>query len=80
MGQAGVVTLTRPAALNALTHRMVKALTAALHAWQADSSVALVVIKAEGRAFCGRRRHTGRLSRASAAARRSCSSSPTSTG
>ena len=29
-GLAGVVTLTRPAALNALTHRMVKALTAAL--------------------------------------------------
>ena len=50
-GLAGVVTLTRPAALNALTHRMVKALTAALEAWRLDKSVALVVIKAEGRAF-----------------------------
>ena len=51
LGLAGVVTLTRPAALNALTHRMVMALTAALHAWRSDPSVALVVVKAEGRAF-----------------------------
>ena len=38
-------------ALNALTHRMVKALAKALDAWEADDGVALVVIKAEGRAF-----------------------------
>lgn len=52
VGLAGVVTLTRPAALNALTHRMVKALAAALEAWRGDPGVALVVVKAEGRAFC----------------------------
>ena len=50
-GMAGVVTLARPAALNALTHRMVSALAAALEAWRTDPAVAVVVIKAEGRAF-----------------------------
>jgi enoyl-CoA hydratase len=51
LGRAGVVTLTRPAALNAVTHRMVKALTAALVAWRDDPAVSLVLIKGEGRAF-----------------------------
>ncbi len=51
-GLAGIVTLTRPKALNALTHQMVKALSAALHAWEADPGVAVVIVKAEGRAFC----------------------------
>ena len=51
-GAAGVVTLTRPKVLNALTHKMVLALSRALAAWQVDSDVALVVVKAEGRAFC----------------------------
>lgn len=68
-GKAGIVTLTRPNALNALTHRMVKALSAALTAWEADSGVAVVVLKAEGRAFCAggdimdvyRARQEGRL-------------------
>ena len=50
-GMAGVVTLARPAALNALTHRMVRALAAALEAWRTDPAVAVVVIRAEGRAF-----------------------------
>ena len=50
-GRAGIVTLTRPKALNAVTHRMVGALSRALTAWEADHDVALVVIKAEGRAF-----------------------------
>ncbi|WP_395451381.1 enoyl-CoA hydratase/isomerase family protein [Aminobacter sp. UC22_36] len=50
-GAAGVVTLTRPQALNALTHKMVLALSRALDAWQADRDVALVIVKAEGRAF-----------------------------
>ena len=40
MGEAGVVTLTRPDALNALTHRMVKALSRALAAWADDRTVA----------------------------------------
>lgn len=52
LGQAAVVTLTRPDALNALTHNMVKALSRALRAWEKDPAVALVVIKGEGRAFC----------------------------
>ena len=52
IGRAGVVTLARPAALNALTHQMVKALAGALYAWRADDEVAVVIIKAEGRAFC----------------------------
>ncbi|HEY6631778.1 MAG TPA: enoyl-CoA hydratase/isomerase family protein [Rhizobiaceae bacterium] len=51
-GKAGIVTLTRPAALNALTRRMVNALSAALTAWEADRDVAVVILKAEGRAFC----------------------------
>jgi enoyl-CoA hydratase/carnithine racemase len=51
IGLAGVVTLTRPAALNSLTYRMIRALTAALEAWRADTSVALVVVRSKGRAF-----------------------------
>jgi enoyl-CoA hydratase/carnithine racemase len=51
-GLAGIVTLTRPKVLNALTHQMVKALSAALHAWEADPGVGVVIVKAEGRAFC----------------------------
>lgn len=51
IGSAGVVTLTRAKALNALTHGMVKALAAALTDWAKDPDVALVVVKAEGRAF-----------------------------
>lgn len=51
IGKAGVVTLTRPRALNAVTHRMVKALARALQAWEADSGVELVAIRGEGRAF-----------------------------
>ncbi|MEO9337254.1 enoyl-CoA hydratase/isomerase family protein [Mesorhizobium sp. SB112] len=51
IGKAGVVTLTRPKALNALTHTMVKALSKALDAWQNDADVQAVVLRAEGRAF-----------------------------
>jgi enoyl-CoA hydratase/carnithine racemase len=50
-GQAGVVTLNRPKALNAVTHRMVKALSRALDAWQDDQRVRIVLIRGEGRAF-----------------------------
>jgi enoyl-CoA hydratase/carnithine racemase len=52
VGKAGVVTLTRPKALNALTHSMVRALASALDAWESDPAVAIVVVKGEGRAFC----------------------------
>src|SRR5690606_1841703 len=41
-GKAGLVTLTRPKALNAVSHGMVMALTRALEAWEADDSVELV--------------------------------------
>jgi len=52
-GRAGLVTLNRPAALNALTHGMVTALQAQLDAWRDDASVAHVVVVAAGeRAFC----------------------------
>jgi enoyl-CoA hydratase/carnithine racemase len=51
LGKAGVVTLTRPQALNALTHRMIKALDKALNAFEHDAGVDVVVVKAEGRAF-----------------------------
>jgi enoyl-CoA hydratase/carnithine racemase len=51
-GAAGVVTLTRPKALNALTLGMVVAMSKAFAAWEQDDSLSRVVIKAEGRAFC----------------------------
>ena len=50
-GHAGVVTLARPQALNAVTHAMVRALAEQLDAWEADDAVRHVVIRAEGRAF-----------------------------
>ncbi|WP_246249112.1 enoyl-CoA hydratase/isomerase family protein [Chelativorans alearense] len=51
-GHAGIIVLDRPAALNALTHSMVKAIGRALAAWEADEKVRVVLIKGEGRAFC----------------------------
>lgn len=51
-GTAGLVTLNRPQALNAVTHGMVRALTRQLLDWRADSAVTCVVIAAVGnRAF-----------------------------
>lgn len=52
IGKAGVITLTRPKALNALTHKMILALAKAVDAWTDDDGVALVVLRGEGRAFC----------------------------
>lgn len=51
-GRAGLVRLTRPAALNALSHTMVLALRRALVAWENDPGVHCVVVEGEGRAFC----------------------------
>jgi enoyl-CoA hydratase len=49
---AGVITLNRPQALNAVTHDMVLALSAQLKAWAEDASITRVVITAAGgRAF-----------------------------
>lgn len=50
-GRAGLITLCRPQALNALTHNMVHAISKALDAWERDDSVERVIIRAKGRAF-----------------------------
>ena len=51
-GAAGVVTLNRPKALNAVTHAMVRALRAQLDAWADDPAITRVVVTANGeRAF-----------------------------
>jgi enoyl-CoA hydratase len=50
-GRVGLVTLTRPKALNAVTHRMVLALERALETWGEDGGVAALVLTAQGRAF-----------------------------
>lgn len=52
-GRVGRITLTRAAALNALTYEMVLAIEAALEAWRGDDAVALVLLDAAGdKAFC----------------------------
>ena len=52
-GVLGLLTVKRPAALNALNTGMVRALDAALAAWATDDAVAVVAIRGEGpRAFC----------------------------
>lgn len=51
-GTAGVVTLNRPQALNAVTHGMVRALARQLGQWAKDAAITRVVITAAGeRAF-----------------------------
>jgi enoyl-CoA hydratase/carnithine racemase len=44
-GSAGLITLNRPKALNALSLQMVRDLTAALSAWRADPDVLVVAIR-----------------------------------
>ncbi len=52
-GQAGRITLNRPAALNALTWDMLRAIETALDRWRDDPVVTLVIIDGVGeRAFC----------------------------
>jgi enoyl-CoA hydratase/carnithine racemase len=51
-GAAGVVTLNRPQALNAVTHNMVRLLAAKLGEWAKDPAVTRVIVTAAGeRAF-----------------------------
>src|SRR5947208_14743601 len=51
-GAAGVVTLNRPKALNAVTHEMVRAIARQLGMWANDPAVTRVLITAAGeRAF-----------------------------
>ncbi len=47
-----VLTLNRPAKLNALNADLVHALTEALHAVQDDDAISVVVLAGSGRAFC----------------------------
>ena len=52
-GQWGVITLNRPAALNALTHGMVQAFYAHLMKWEAAPHIKAVMVKGAGeKAFC----------------------------
>jgi enoyl-CoA hydratase len=51
-GAAGIVTLNRPKALNAVTHEMIRALARQLRVWEHDATVTRVIIRAAGeRAF-----------------------------
>lgn len=66
-GAAGIVTLDRPKALNAVTHGMVRAMKAQLDAWAADETVTHVVLRsANERAFSvgGDVRHLAEAGRA----------------
>lgn len=47
-GAAGLITLNRPQALNAVSHDMVKAMRAQLDAWADDPAITRVVIRANG--------------------------------
>ncbi|WP_112663590.1 enoyl-CoA hydratase/isomerase family protein [Microvirga flavescens] len=52
-GSAGIVTLNRPAALNALTLGMVREMRKALDAWAGDPAVTRIVVTGAGeKAFC----------------------------
>ncbi|WOC15037.1 enoyl-CoA hydratase/isomerase family protein [Pseudochrobactrum sp. MP213Fo] len=51
-GALGLIRLTRPKALNALTHKMVLAMERALLHWADDDHIKSVLIEGEGRAFC----------------------------
>lgn len=52
-GAIGHILLNRPQALNALTLNMVRAISAALDAWESDAAVKAVVVEGAGdRAFC----------------------------
>lgn len=49
----GIITLSRPKALNALTHSMIQVIYAQLQAWEPDNAIHAVVIRSEGdKAFC----------------------------
>lgn len=52
-GQAGIISLNKPATIHALTLDMVHAMTAALSAWLDDGAVQVVLVDhSEGRGFC----------------------------
>lgn len=52
-GRAGLITLNRPKALNALSHAMVQLIHPQLRAWAADDGIECVILRATGeKAFC----------------------------
>ncbi len=52
-GEAGIITLNRPKALNALSHAMVRLIHPQMLEWAQDDTISRVVLKAAGeRAFC----------------------------
>lgn len=52
-GRAGIITLNRPQAMNALTHEMVALIADALAQWRDHDEVDLIIIQGAGkRAFC----------------------------
>ncbi|ALV29396.1 enoyl-CoA hydratase/isomerase family protein [Pannonibacter phragmitetus] len=52
-GQAGLITLNRPKALNALSHGMVKAIAARLDDWETNPAITRIVLRGSGeKAFC----------------------------
>jgi enoyl-CoA hydratase len=52
-GEAGLITLNRPKALNALNLTMVREMRRALDAWESDPSVTRIVVQGAGeKAFC----------------------------
>lgn len=50
-GKAGIITLNRPATLNAINHDMIMAMSRTLAEWESDDSIRLVIIQGNGRAF-----------------------------
>ncbi|MEH0072110.1 enoyl-CoA hydratase/isomerase family protein [Pannonibacter sp. Pt2-lr] len=52
-GQAGLITLNRPKALNALSHGMVRAIAARLDDWERNPAITRIVLRGSGeKAFC----------------------------
>ena len=52
-GRAGIITLNRPKALNALTLAMVRQIHPQMQAWEGDDDIAVVIVRAAGdKAFC----------------------------
>jgi enoyl-CoA hydratase len=52
-GALGIITLTRPKALNALTLGMIRVMNPLLRRWEKDASIGAVLVRGEGdRAFC----------------------------
>src|SRR5262245_14236216 len=52
-GALGLITLTRPKALNALTLGMIRVMDPQMRAWAADPAIGAVLIRGDGdRAFC----------------------------